>query len=186
MSMEINSNYNHLKTDYTERVKEKQDSDRIENAKETDTGKAFERQDEYISSEKSGAKPTGLYQVGQDENGNRKIFYEDPNKSAKTDEGKQAGVKENSPENSKDSRQQNVNGDSAGEAEEKCIGNTDKVEREIRKLKEQKQQLERQLQSADGDEKKVRELEKKLAQVENELSQKDTEAYRRQNTVFTN
>ena len=50
MSMEINSNYNHLKTDYTERVKEKQDSDRIENAKETDTGKAFERQDEYISS----------------------------------------------------------------------------------------------------------------------------------------
>ena len=58
---------------------------------------------------------------------------------------------------------------------------TDKVEREIRKLKEKQQQLEQQIRAASGDEEKVRELERKLAQVEGELSQKDNDAYRKQN-----
>ena len=61
-----------------------------------------------------------------------------------------------------------------------CIVSS-KVDREIKMLKEKKQQLEQQIQSASGDEKKIRELEKKLAQVENELSQKDNDTYRRQN-----
>ena len=42
------------------------------------SGKLPEPQDEYISSEKSGKKPMGLYRIGQDENGNRKIFFDDP------------------------------------------------------------------------------------------------------------
>lgn len=65
------------------------------------------------------------------------------------------------------------------------MGNTDKVEREIRELKEKKKELEQQIHSAAGDEKKVKELEKKLADIENELSQKDNDTYRRQNTVVT-
>lgn len=73
----------------------------------------------------------------------------------------------------------------AKEAEKKCVCNTDKVDREIRKLKEEKQQLEQQLGSAFGDEKKIRELEKKLAQVEQELSQKDNDTYRKQHSVFS-
>lgn len=43
-------------------------------AEEKKSGTLSEPQDEYISSEKSGKKPTGLYWVGKDENGSRKIF----------------------------------------------------------------------------------------------------------------
>lgn len=66
-----------------------------------------------------------------------------------------------------------------------CTGNTDQVDREIRKLKEKAQQLEQQIRAASGDEKKVSDLEKKLAQVQSELSQKDNDTYRRQHTIFS-
>lgn len=75
--------------------------------------------------------------------------------------------------------------DAPKKAEEKCVANTDKVEQEIKKLKEKKKELEQQIQSASGDEEKVKELEKKLAQVKQELSLKDNDTYRRQNTVFS-
>lgn len=155
MAMEINGSYNHWKANGAEQMKEKQALERAEKAKEEDTGgkgvkasdKASEPQDEYISSKESGAKPTGLYRVGQDEDGRRKIFFDDPKKT-----------------------------------EEKCVADTDQVDREIKRLKEKRQQLEQQIRSASGDPEKVQELERKLAQVENELSQKDNDTYRRQHT----
>ena len=174
MAMQVNGNYDYSRTDYAERVKEKQAAERAEKAKEAEkaaeekkSGEMSEPQDEYISSEKSGKKPTGLYRVEQDENGNRKIIFDDP-KADRSVEGE-------------DGKEPKVSGDSQGEPEEKCVANTDKVDREIQKLKDKKQQIEQQIQSASGDEKKIRELEKKLAQVENELSQKDNDTYRRQN-----
>ncbi len=181
MAMQIHGNYDHSGADYAERVKEKMTAERAEKAKEAEkaaeeknSGRLSEPKDEYISSEKSGQKPTGLYRVGQDENGNRKIFFDDP---------KAGHVKEQDDrsEKSEDSKAPKVGGDSQGKPAEKCVTNTDKVDREIKKLKEKKQQLEQQIQSASEDEKKIRELEKKLAQVENELSQKDNDTYRRQN-----
>jgi len=69
--------------------------------------------------------------------------------------------------------------------QKKCTTNTDKVDREIKKLKEQKQQLERQIKAASGDEEKVRELEKKLSRIEGELSKKDNDTYRRQNAEIS-
>ncbi len=143
MSMEINGRYSQYQTDYAERLKAGQ-----EEAKETE--KIPVPHDEYVSSEKSGVKPNGLYRLGQDEDGKKKVFFDDPKKS-----------------------------------EEKCTGSTDEVDREIKKLKEKKKQLEQQIQSAAGDEKKVRELEEKLAQVESELSQKDNDTYRRQHSTFS-
>ncbi len=68
---------------------------------------------------------------------------------------------------------------------QKCTSNTDKVDREIKKLKEQKQQLEQQIKAASGDEEKIKELEKKLSRIEEELSQKDNDTYRRQNAVIS-
>ena len=169
MAMQISGNYD---VHYAEQVKEKQSAKMAEKTKEADketevkrSRKLSEPQDEYISSEKSGKEPTGLYRVGQDENGSRKIFFDDPNKAGHAD-GKE---------------QPKADGNRPGKPAEKCVTNTDKVDREIEKLKEKKQQLERQIQSASGDEKKIRELEKKLAQVENELSMKDNDTYRRQN-----
>lgn len=78
-----------------------------------------------------------------------------------------------------------VKADDPENDEEKCVGNTDKADREIRELKEKKKKLEQQLKIASGDEKKTKELENKLAQVERELSQKDNDTYRRQNSTFT-
>lgn len=67
----------------------------------------------------------------------------------------------------------------ANTKEKTCTGSTDKVDREIEKLKKEKAELEKQLAS-ETDERKIARLEKRLAQVENELRQKDTDAYRRQ------
>ncbi len=194
MAMQINGNYDHSGTDYAERVKEKQAVERA--AKEAEraaegrgSGKLSELQDEYISSERSGKKPTGLYRVGQDENGNRKIFFDDPKAG-------HAKEQDDRSEKSEDGKAPKVGGDSQGKPAEKCVTNTDKVDREIKMLKEKKQQLKQQIQSVSGnkasfghpsvpsgnkEENKIRELEKKLAQVENELSQKDNDTYRRQN-----
>ena len=181
MAMQVNANYEHSGTGYAEKVKEKQDVWRAEKAKEAEMAaeekksvKQSEPQDEYISSEKSGKKPTGLYRVGQDQNGSRKIFFDDPKADHADGKADRSGE-------GADGKGPKVSGDSQGKPEEKCVANTDKVDREIKKLKEKKQQLEQQIQSASGDEKKIRELEKKLAQVENELSQKDNDTYRRQN-----
>ena len=185
MAMQVNGNYDHSRTDYAERVKEKQDVRRAEKAKEAEKaaeekkpGKLSEPQDEYISSERAGKKPTGLYRVGQDGNGNRKILFDDPKADHVNGKDDRSGEGE-------DGKVPKVSGDSKGKPAEKSVANTDKVDREIKKLKEKKQQLEQQIQSASGDEKKIRELEKKLAQVENELSQKDNDTYRRQNASVT-
>lgn len=169
MEMRISGNYDNVQAGYAERVKEKQAAEMTKEAKKADTETApkalSEPRDEYISSEKSGKEPAGLYRLGHDGNGSRKIFFDDPNRSDRT-EGKE---------------QPKADGSRPGKPSEKCVTDTDKVDREIEKLKEKKQQLEQQIRSASGDEKKVRELERKLAQVESELSQKDNDTYRRQN-----
>lgn len=67
---------------------------------------------------------------------------------------------------------------------ESCTGNTDKVDREIEKLKQKKAKLEQQIQTATDPGKKET-LEKQLAQVERELAQKDNDAYRRAHTSFS-
>lgn len=71
------------------------------------------------------------------------------------------------------------------ERREKCAVNTDKVDREIKRLKEQKHQLEQQIKAASGDEEMVKELKKKLSQVEGWLNQKDNDIYRRRNAVVS-
>lgn len=66
---------------------------------------------------------------------------------------------------------------------ESCTGNTDKVDKEIERLKKQMEQLEQRLASAEGKERER--LEKQLKSVQMELSQKDNDNYRRQHTVFS-
>lgn len=184
MAMEIKVNDSTYRTDYADRLqREREEAARAANSRDGEkTAKAESSQngekvsgqkpaqhDEYISSEKSGEKPNGLYYVGQDENGGKKVYFNDPKKSGNADEN---GRPQRKPDDSEN-------------AEEKCVGNTDKVDREIRKLKEEQKKLEQQLKQAAGDEKKTKELENKLAQVEQELSQKDTDTYRRQHSTFT-
>ena len=200
MAMQIHGNYDLSGTDYAERVKEKQAANRAEKAKEAEkaaegkiSGKLPEPQDEYISSEKLRQKPTGLYRVGQDEDGNRKIFFDAP-------KAVHVNGKDDRPKEGEDGKEPKESGDSQGKPAEKCVTDTDKVDRETGKLKEKKQQLKQQLRSVSGDEtpcgypsvssgnnkeNKIRELEKKLAQVENELRRKDNDTYRRQNASIS-
>ena len=113
-------------------------------------------QDEYISSEKAANKPSGLYGLAQDENGKLNMNLLPGNIYKREDRDDKS---------------------------EKCTTNTDSVDREIEKLKEEEKQIQQQIRSANVNEEKKKELERKLAQIENELSQKDTDAYRRQNAV---
>lgn len=62
MAMEIDTNHDHFRTDYSEKVKEKQAAERAEEAKGTEAqraGKTSQPQDEYISSENRGKSPPG-------------------------------------------------------------------------------------------------------------------------------
>lgn len=172
MSTEVSGNYKDYKNDYLDRLQEEREKAK-EIGKEQGAGNKSESisvpKDEYISSEQSGNKPSGMYRIGQDENGNPKVLYDDPKKASGADKNGQPKVGADSPK--KDA--------------EKCTTNTDKVDREIKKLKEQKQQLEQQIKAASGDEEKVKELEKKLSQVEAGLSRKDNDTYRQQNAVIS-
>ena len=156
MSMKIGENYPGCSTEYFEKMQQKAEPVK-ETEKQVNGSSIPVPKDEYISSEKSGSKPSGLYRVEQDENGNPKVLYDDPKKVQKKS--------------------------ATGKAEE-CTTNTDAVDREIEKLKEEKRQLEQQIQ-IETDEKKVKALEKKLAQVEAELNQKNNDTYRRQNAVVS-
>lgn len=168
MSMEISGNYKDYKNEYLDRVQTGQD--KVKEASQDQRGEDKNEgipvpKDEYISSEKSGSKPSGLYRLGQDENGNPKVMYDDPKRVAKA---KDVQPKEE-----------------PAKKAEKCTTNTDNVDREIEKLKEEKKQLEQQIKAAAGDKEKAKVLEKKLAQIEGQLSQKDNDTYRRQNAVIS-
>lgn len=162
MSMEINGKYSQYPTDYSKRLEEEQEkvkeTEKEQNGEKKNEGIPISK-DEYISSEKSGSKLSGLYRLGQDENGNPKVLYDDPKKATAPQK------------------------DEPAKKAEECTTNTDNVDREIEKLKEDKKQLEHQIQAAAGDEEKIKELEKKLTQIEGELSQKDNDTYRRKNAA---
>ena len=186
--MEVNSNYKDYKNDYLKRLQEEREKAK-EVGKGQDTGKKSENipvpKDEYISSEQSGSRPSGLYHMGKDENGNPKVLYDDPKKVGGADRNGESGVRVNSSEKDKKAEQPKVKSGRREDDAEEVTGNTDAVDREIEKLKKKKQQLEQQIRKAFGDEEKTKELEKKLAQVESELAQKDNDTYRRQHAVVT-
>lgn len=127
--------------------------------KSTAEENAVSKQDEYIPSEKD--EPIGLYSMEQDENGEPGIRFDDPNKSDKSAD---------EPEKER------------SESEE-CTCNTDKVDRELKRLKEKAERLKQQLRSASDEE--AEKLKKQLAGVQSELAQKDNDSYRRSQAEFS-
>ncbi len=133
--------------------------------------------DEYVPEEPQ--EPSGRYWMGKDEDGQPKIYFDDPERAAdgpkqpedapEAEEPKQAGQGAKGPEGKK-------NKDETWEC------NTDKVDREIEKLKKKQQELEQRL-NTETDEAKIKDLERQLAQVDRELMQKDNDTYRRQHTT---
>lgn len=115
--------------------------------------------DEYVPSEED--KPIGLYIVSEDEDGMPVVEYD---------------MAEAAPKKAED-------GKSEEEKSESCTCNTDRVDREIEKLREKQEQLEQQLRSAEGE--KAEQLQRQLESVSAELALKDNDTYRRQNAVFS-
>lgn len=118
--------------------------------------------DEYIPEEKQ--EPSGRYWMERDGDGNPKIRFDDPGKA---EEPPEAGKPEKEPHKAETTR---------------C--STDQVDREIEKLKRERDSLEQQL-ALEDDETKRGELEQKLTRIENELRMKDNDAYRRQHAAFS-
>ena len=133
--------------------------------------------DEYVPEEPQ--EPSGRYWMGRDEDGQPKIYFDDPERAAnvpkqpedtpESEEPDPAGQGAKGPEGEKDK-------------DEVWEGNSDKVDREIEKLKKKQQELEQRL-NTETDEAKIKDLERQLAQVERELKQKDNDTYRRQHTT---
>lgn len=124
------------------------------------------RFDEYVKNDKvvSGA---GIYSVERDENGNPVVVFENPEKPS-----------QESPDPAKPPAE--------GEKPviEKCTVNTDRVDAEIKKLKEQLQTIQKQLSQAENAEEQEA-LKKQLTTIEAELRAKDNDAYRKQNATYT-
>ena len=72
-----------------------------------------------------------------------------------------------------------TDGDTPTQKSKSATYNTDKVDAEIKRLREQKQQFEKQLRSASDPQQAVM-LQKQISRLEKELQQKDNDAYRRE------
>ena len=134
--------------------------------------------DEYIPEEKS--EPFGRYWMGKDEDGQPKVFFDDPEKAA----GVPGRLKESPDTEEADQDKKADDSEKADEKGERCICSTDQVDREIEKLKEKKGDLEKKL-NTETDEKKVDDLQRQLEQVARELLEKDNDSYRKQHATFT-
>ena len=130
--------------------------------------------DEYVPEEKP--EPSGRYWLGKDEDGKPKIYFDDPEQAEDAPDAPDASDLDKSAEGPERS-----GSDKEGQS---CTCNTDKVDREIEKLKKQKQELEQQI-NRETDESKMEDLKARLAQIEKELGQKDNDTYRRQHAVYT-
>lgn len=120
--------------------------------------KAEEKEDEKISENcdeyvpSEQKEPIGLYSVSPDDDGNPRVSLDNGN-----------------------SKSDNPEGDT-------ITGNTDKVDREIKSLRDKEQALRQKLRSAD--ERTAENIRRELEKVTAELAQKDNDEYRRQNTIF--
>ena len=142
-------------------------------------------QDEYVPEGEKKRESYGRYWLGKDEEGSPKIYFDDPEAAEGAPVSPEAPKAEDPDGEKEPMSPEKAGPPGKGGKEEKCIGNTDAVDREIRKLKEKKEKLEAKL-DRETDETKRESLERQLAQVENELRQKDNDAYRRQHTKVTN
>ena len=89
MSMEISNRYG---LDYIHKAQTEQTAKATERAEEAAKSKEKDKP-EYISSEKSGKKPSGLYHMEQDKNGNPKIIFDTPKKAEETESEPPKGAK---------------------------------------------------------------------------------------------
>ena len=132
--------------------------------------------DEYIPEEPQ--EPSGRYWMGKDEDGQPKIYFDDPERAADAPKQPEDAPKKpdaDAPEEPDPEGQGAKGPEGKKDKGETWECNTDKVDREIEKLKKKKEELEQRL-NTETDEAKIKD-------VERELNQKDNDTYRRQHAT---
>ena len=152
MAMEVTRYSRDYDSSYAEQLKEKQQAEKAEKAEKAERAEKAEQDKKsaakaseeasavYISSEESGAKPSGLYRVGQDENGSRRVFYDDPKKPADKCTTDTSGV-DREIKNLKAQKKQLEQQIKAASGDEK----------KIRELEKKLEQIDHQLSQKDND-----------------------------------
>ena len=141
-----------------------------------------------------GRRGTGLYSVKRGENGEKQINFDRPARFSAQIADK---ILASAPETEPPAARQAAQGESAQDAPEgakaapakaaeggRTVADTGRVDAEIERLKEKQSLLKKRLASTDPEKKAV--LQKELDMIASELRMKDNDAYRRQNTQFTN
>ena len=108
----------------------------------------------------------------------KKIMENYDKDTVKADGADNAEGAEDAPVEGKESEPK-ADGDTPTQKSKSATYNTDKVDAEIKRLREQKQQFEKQLRSASDPQQAVM-LQKQISRLEKELQQKDNDAYRRE------
>ena len=134
--------------------------------------------DEYILGEKP--EPSGRYCLGHDKGGQPKICFDDPEQAADAPKKPKDAPNTEKPRHNKEAK----GPEKSDKQEDRCIGDTGSVDREIERLKKKRRELEQQL-NTETDEVEIKELKRQLAQVEQALRQKDNDTYRKRHTTFT-
>ena len=144
--------------------------------------------DEYVPEKPQ--EPSGRYWMVKDEDGQPKVYFDDRSRSAEAPKRPEAAPDAKKPDADAPKAEELGQDKGAkgpekkgGEKEEKYACNTDKVDREIEKLKKKRAELAQRL-NTETDEAKIKDLERQLAQVERELKQKDNDTYRKQHATF--
>lgn len=128
------------------------------------------RYDEYIHSEEPDiANDTGIYSPAKDENGESIIKFTNPDEQ---DDKKVSDSQGNPSDDEKNAV--------------KCTVNTDSIEAEIKELKEERKEIQKQINQAADDPDKKAELEKQLSDIEAEIKEKDNDTYKKQHASYTN
>ncbi len=139
--------------------------------------------DEYVKGGDED-KSIGLYYIKRGNDGAPEIKFDDPQMTdAKNKESEKAEPESKSPEE-KEPEKSEPDKSEPKKKSESCTANTDKVDKEIERLKEKQKQIEQKLRAED-DERKTEQLKKQLDSVTRELSRKDCDSYRRSRTEFS-
>lgn len=143
----------------------------------------FPLRDEYVPEKKP--EPAGRYWKERDAGGRPKIRFDSPEQAGAAPKEPEKGTEDDAPAGENPIPAEDAKApEKGGKKEERCAGNTDQVDREIKNLKRKRQELEQRL-AAEPDEIRAKNLQRQLDRVERELRQKDNDAYRKAHSTFT-
>lgn len=163
-------------------------ADKADAAAEAKQSSSFkEPRDEYIPGGDQPESSAGVYRLEKAEDGKQRIVFDRPDAAEQASDQDQINANPSQPADasSEEKAEPSKKAEDPGGKEGSCTVDTDSVDREIKQLKEKKQQLEQQLNSVQGDDHKREELERQLTQLESELNMKDNDSYRQQHSTFT-